>query len=794
MLSAISGYSQENLEFQVPPASILELVDVERAPLVSMDSKKEQMLFFYRDAFKTLSDLSQPELRLAGLRINPKTNISSTTSFFNDIKYKKLNSQALQQIADLPADARITHTLFSPDETKLAFTNTTDKGVELWVIDLNTLQATKLTSPSLNANTGSPFSWFSNSKSMLVKILPNDRPELINPEEALPTGPIVTTSDGQISQNRTYQDLLKNKTDEANFETLMTSELHIINIDGTSTKWKEKDLHQSFSFSPNGEYVLLNTITPPYSYLVPFYMFPVKTEIFSSEGNLLTEFNRSPLLENLPIGFMATQTGKRNITWRSDQPATLYWVEALDGGDPAKEVPYRDEVNQLEAPFTGTPEYLTKTINRFAGIYWGNKQYALLIDQWWNTRNQKTYVFNPSDNTIAPTVITDRNYQDVYSSPGSPHMERNDMNRYVMSIQKDNIYLFGDGFTPEGQFPFIEVFNLKTLKKNRLYTSPYTDKVEDLDSFIDIKKGTVLARIQSPTEYPNYYVKNINNKKEPIPVTSFENPFKSIENIHKEVITYKRDDGVELTGTLYLPADYDKKEKLPMIMWAYPTEFKDKSSAGQNTSNPNSFTYLSYGNPIYWVTRGYAILDDAAFPIVGEGDTQPNDSFVEQLVANAKAAIDAVDALGYIDRNRVAVGGHSYGAFMTANLLTHSDLFAAGIARSGAYNRTLTPFGFQAEERNYWTSPEVYNTMSPFMNADKMKTPLLLTHGESDNNSGTHTMQSERYFQALKSFGAPVRLVILPKESHGYAAKQNILHLLWEQDQWLEKYVKNKKE
>ena len=794
MLSAISGYSQENLEFQVPPASILELVDIERAPLVSMDSKKEQMLFFYRDAFKTLSDLSQPELRLAGLRINPKTNISSTTSFFNDIKYKKLNSQALQQIADLPADARITHTLFSPDETKLAFTNTTDKGVELWVIDLHTLQATKLTSPSLNANTGSPFSWFSNSNSLLVKILPNDRPELINPEEALSTGPIVTTSDGQISQNRTYQDLLKNKTDEANFETLMTSELHIINIDGTSTKWKEKDLHQSFSFSPNGEYVLLNTITPPYSYLVPFYMFPVKTEIFTSEGNLLTEFNRSPLLENLPIGFMATQTGKRNITWRSDQPATLYWVEALDGGDPAKEVPYRDEVNQLEAPFTGTPEYLTKTINRFAGIYWGNKQYALLIDQWWNTRNQKTYVFNPSDNTIAPTVITDRNYQDVYSSPGSPHMERNDMNRYVMSIQKDNIYLFGDGFTPEGQFPFIEVFNLKTLKKNRLYTSPYTDKVEDLDSFIDIKKGTVLARIQSPTEYPNYYVKNINNKKEPIPVTSFENPFKSIENIHKEVITYKRDDGVELTGTLYLPADYDKKEKLPMIMWAYPTEFKDKSSAGQNTSNPNSFTYLSYGNPIYWVTRGYAILDDAAFPIVGEGDTQPNDSFVEQLVANAKAAIDAVDALGYIDRNRVAVGGHSYGAFMTANLLTHSDLFAAGIARSGAYNRTLTPFGFQAEERSYWTSPEVYNTMSPFMNADKMKTPLLLTHGESDNNSGTHTMQSERYFQALKSFGAPVRLVILPKESHGYAAKQNILHLLWEQDQWLEKYVKNKKE
>ncbi|MGV8963808.1 MAG: S9 family peptidase [Candidatus Saccharimonadaceae bacterium] len=795
MISAISGYSQENIEYQNPPASILELVDVERAPLVVIDSKKEQMIFYYRDAFKTLSDLSQPEMRLGGLRINPQTNISSTANFNTNIKYKKLNDKELQQVTHLPKDARITHTSFSPDETKLAFTNTTDNGVELWVIDLKNLQATKLTEAILNANVGSPYSWFTNSKSLLIKTLPADRGEIVKAEDALPSGPIVTTSDGQISQNRTYQDLLRNKTDESNFETLMTSEIYKINIDGSKTLWKERDLHQSQSFSPNGEFVLVTTIKPPYSYLVPYYRFPTNTDIYSLDGKLVTQFNLSPLLENLPNGFMATETGKRNISWRADEPSTLYWVEALDGGDPANEVPFRDKVFQVDAPFNGTPQLVTKTINRFAGIYWGNKEYALIMDQWWNTRNQKIYVFNPSDNKVDPTVITDRNYQDVYSDPGLPQVERNYLDKYVLTIQKDNIYLFGDGFTANGQFPFIDEFNLKTQKRRRLYTSSYTNKVEDLLSFIDIKKGTVLTRMQSPIEYPNYYIQNINNNKASTPITSFENPFKSIADVHKEVITYKRNDGVELTGTLYLPAGYDrnKKEKLPMIMWAYPTEFKDKSSAGQSTSNPNSFTYLSYGNPIYWVTRGYAILDDAAFPIVGEGDTQPNDSFIEQLVANAKAAIDAIDSLGYIDRNRVAVGGHSYGAFMTANLLTHSDLFAAGIARSGAYNRTLTPFGFQSEERNYWTSPDVYNIMSPFMNADKMKTPLLLTHGEADNNSGTHTMQSERYFQALKSFGAPVRLVILPKESHGYAAKQNIMHLLWEQDQWLEKYVKNKK-
>ena len=263
--------------------------------------------------------------------------------------------------------------------------------------------------------------------------------------------------------------------------------------------------------------------------------------------------------------------------------------------------------------------------------------------------------------------------------------------------------------------------------------------------------------------------------------------------MYKEVIKYKRKDGVELSGTLYLPAGYDrsKKEKLPLLIWAYPTEFKDKNSAGQNSKNENQFTFPSYGSFIYWVTRGYAVLDNASFPIIGEGTAEPNDTFIEQLVANGEAAIDAVDKLGYINRKKVAVGGHSYGAFMTANLLTHSNLFACGIARSGAYNRTLTPFGFQSEQRNYWDVPEVYNTMSPFMNATKMKTPLLLTHGEADNNPGTFTLQTERYFQALKNLGAPVRMVILPKESHGYVAKENILHLLWEQDQFLEKYLKN---
>jgi dipeptidyl aminopeptidase/acylaminoacyl peptidase len=364
------------------------------------------------------------------------------------------------------------------------------------------------------------------------------------------------------------------------------------------------------------------------------------------------------------------------------------------------------------------------------------------------------------------------------------------MGSYILSLNGSQAYLLGDGYTKEGQFPFLDRIDLFTKETRRLYKSEYTDRLENLNDY-DAKKKQLLVRIESPTDYPNYYFRDL-EKGTLDQITAFENPFKSIQNVHKEVITYKRDDGLELSGTLYLPVGYDmeKKEKMPMILWAYPREYKDKSSASQITANPNRFTRPYYGSAIYWVTRGYVVLDGAAFPIVGEGDKEPNNSFRKQLVANARAAIDAVDRLGYIDPNRVAVGGHSYGAFMVANLLSHSNLFAAGIARSGAYNRTLTPFGFQSEQRFYWEAPEAYYTMSPFMHADKMKTPLLLIHGEADNNSGTYPLQSIRYFNALKGLGATVRLVMLPKESHGYAAKESILHMLWEQDTWLEKYVK----
>ncbi|UGU15017.1 prolyl oligopeptidase family serine peptidase [Sinomicrobium kalidii] len=790
----IFATAQEHLTYQKPPKEILELVDIQRPPSVITDNKKENMLLLYRNSYKTIAELAEDELRLAGLRINPKTNISSRAVFINNIKFKKLTEPEPKQVTGLPENPRLSYFTSSPDEKKIAFTNTTNTGVEIWVLDMEKGAAKKLTNATVNANMGNPISWFGDGKSLLVRMLPENRPDLIDTEASVPAGPTVTVSSGILAQNRTYQDLLKNKEDEQNFETLATSELYKVDLNGNKSLWKEKAMYRSESFSPDGKYIMVTTIHRPFSYIVPLYRFPSSTDVYDLDGNLVQNIEKTPLLEDLPKGFMATKKGKRKISWRSDQPATLVWAEALDGGDPEKEVQFRDEIFSLDAPFDGKPVSLAKTINRFSGITWGNDRIAILRDGWWNNRNTKTYIFNPSRPGKEARILFDRNYQDRYSDPGDFETEKNKYGKHVLKLDGNNAYLIGDGYSDKGQFPFIDKINLVNSKKERLYQSRLTDKLESIRSLIDTQKGEVLVRIESKNEYPNYYIRNLRKRIAPIPVTRFENPFKSIENVHKEVITYKRDDGLELSGTLYLPAGYDmdNKEKLPLFLWAYPREYKDKNSAAQTTSNPNEFTYPYYGSPVYWVTRGFVVLDDAAFPIIGEGEKEPNDTFREQLVANARAAIDAVDELGYIDRERVAVGGHSYGAFMTANLLTHSDLFAAGIARSGAYNRTLTPFGFQSEERNYWEAPEIYNGMSPFMHADKMKTPLLLIHGEADNNSGTYPMQSERYFNALKGFGAPARLVMLPRESHGYAAIESILHILWEQDQWLEKYVKNK--
>jgi dipeptidyl aminopeptidase/acylaminoacyl peptidase len=786
-------FAQLEVEFQQPPKEIMELVDIDPTPSFLIDSNGEKGIFLERNAFKSLEDLAEEEVRLGGLRIDPVTNGQSRKTFYKNVSVRDLKTNKDIPAKGLPSNPRLSDFSWSPDQQHFAFTHTTSEGISLWVMNLNSGECKQLTKPILNGVFGRPYSWCPDNASLLIYAVPSNRQKV---KIELPKGPAVQETTGSKAVVRTYQDLLKNKQDEALFEYYATALVNKVDLTGNTQAILPAAIYTGLSYSPDGNYMMVETMEKPFSYIVPYYRFPERTSIYDQKGKLVTVFYEKPLIEELPKGFDAVETGKRSISWRADQPAMLVWAEAQDGGDPENEVQYRDHVYQVAAPFNGKPEFLAPVKYRYRGITWGNDKTAILYDGYWKTRRSGMYIINPSNPSQKPDSIIERSSQDLYSDPGSFETVRDLSGRYsLLKFSKDGkkLYLTGEGFSPEGKRPFIDEFDIKTKKTKRLWRADGKDTYERIVQVVDWDKMTLITSIEKNQVNPNYFYRSI-GKGKPMAITNFPNPYASFMNVKKENIEYKREDGVTLTGTLYLPAGYNKEKdgRLPVFIWAYPREYKSAQEAGQVKDSPHQFTRLFYGSAVYWAARGYAILDDASFPIIGEGDNEPNDSFVEQLVASGKAAIDELDRRGIADRNRVAVGGHSYGAFMTANLIAHSDLFAAGIARSGAYNRTLTPFGFQMEERTFWDNPELYMGMSPFTHANKINQPLLLIHGDADNNPGTFTLQSERLYGAIKGLGGTSRLVLLPFESHGYAARENILHMLWEMDQWLEKYVKNK--
>jgi dipeptidyl aminopeptidase/acylaminoacyl peptidase len=788
------SFSQIDIEYQEPPEEILALADAPPLPSTRIDDKGEWMLLLERSSFKTLAELAEEEYKLAGLRINPRTNGQSRARYNYGIEVKNIRTGDVVPAEGLPEDPLIGDLRWSHDQSMAAFTNTTGNGIELWLLDIESAVAKRLTGPVLNdVFWGAPYAWEKDDNSLLIKVLPEERGEFIE-GVTIPEGPVVRENTGKESPVRTYQDLLKSKADEINFEYFATSQLARLDLEGNMEMITQPDMIRGMDISPDGNYIMLETINKPFSYLVPYSRFGYTVKIIDPEGNLVKKVIDYPVLDDLPKGFMSARKGPRNINWRNDMPASIYWAEALDGGDPDEEVDYRDAVYSAGYPFDLVNDYLVlKTRNRFRYIQWGPGGFAIAHDYWWNTRNTKVYMIDPGKDQPLPDIIFDLNTEDRYNDPGDFVMEKNEFDEYILAVGDGKwLYLEGEGYGPEGNRPFIDQYKIKNGKTNRLWQAAGENTYERIVDIIDIRKGEIITSIESPDDNPQLYIRNIVNRMAPMQITDFPHPYESLKGMKKEFVKYQRDDGVDLTATLYLPPGYDQERdgSLPMLMWAYPREYKDAASAGQVKTSPHRFTYLYYGSPIYWVMRGYAVMDRCDFPIIGEGDQEPNDTFIEQLVSNAKAAIDYAAARGIADPDRVAVGGHSYGAFMTANLLTHSDLFAAGIARSGAYNRTFTPFGFQAEERTYWEAPDIYYQMSPFMHADKMKTPLLLIHGEMDNNSGTFPIQSERYYHALKGHGATVRLVMLPYESHGYAARKNIMHMLWEQDEWLGRWMK----
>jgi len=790
--ASLNSLAQDAVRYQTPPKEIADLLLAKPTPAISIDEKAEWILFSERNSYPSVEELAMPEYRIAGLRLNPNNYALSRQTFINNLSLKNIKSNQTFQVSGLPSPLYAGNISWNPSDNKIAFTNTTQKGVDLYTIDLATKKATKINKAFLNTVLGGGITWLTDNTIIYRTVT---KPASAAPAKPLmPTGPTIQQNLGKAAPSATYQDLIKSPFDEQLFEFFATSQL-VKNTGGVETPIGKPAIYASAQLSPDKKYILTETLHKPFSYLVSARGFPSTISIVDVTGKIIKNVADLPSSEGTPSGYDNTQNVARSFDWRDDEPATLVWAKPLDSGLIKKKVPFHDAIYSLSAPFTGSEKELFKTETRYRGVQWGDANLALVMEGLRSKQTNKVSVYNPTTGKIEE--LYSRNQTDAYGNPGTPVTVKNKFGRSVIKTVDNGTKILMNntvGSSEKGDLPFLAKFDLKT-KENEIIWRSQEGTFEYVSDVIDPDKLVLLTRKETQKEVPNYYIKNLILRVADRPVTNFANPYPSLEGITKEKISYKRADGVDLTGDLYLPKGYnkDKDGPLPTLIWAYPREFNSAADAAQIRGSKDKFTAIAWGSPIYWVTRGYAVLDNAEMPIVAKDGKRPNDTFIEQLQQNAEAAINKLSDLGVGDRKRMAVGGHSYGAFMTANLLAHTNLFAAGIARSGAYNRTLTPFGFQNEERTYWQAPQLYYEMSPFSYADKIKTPLLLIHGDSDDNPGTFPINSERLFNAIKGAGGTTRFVFLPFEAHGYRGKENILHALWEQDQWLEKYVKNKK-
>lgn len=780
--------------WQKAPSPIQRIIEADKPPAVTVSPDRKWMVEFGRPALPSLSEIAEPIVNVAGIRLNANTNAPARSYSWRWVAIRQLGPGISKRVR-LPKGAKIRYLAFSLDSKKLSMALEQKNGLELWVVDLATRRAKKLTEPVLNASYGNPCDWLPGDDGLVCKIIPSGRgtpPARAN----VPDGPRIEENLGVKRPARTYTNLLQSRHDERLFEYYLTSELHIVRLDGTMKRLTDPAIVDDAKVSPDGRYVLVSTMHRPWSYHVPASRFPKKTVVLHREnGATIATIADLPLADKVPIKFGSVRQGRRNIGWRPDMPATLAWAEALDGGDAGKKAAFRDAVYTMQVG-DAKPQLIWKSTDRFDSISWADETTAFATEWWFDTRRLRTWRIDPRGAKNAgkrpqAALVFDRNYQDQYANPGSFVRAPNRFGRWVVMLSGDrqSVFLRGRGASPKGAFPFLDRMNLATKQKQRLWQSeaPFYESV----SFVlDNEATRVVTRRESKSRPPNYYLRTGAELKALKPLTRFKDPAPEFAGMSKKLVSYKRADGLELNATLYLPPNYRPGKRYPTVLWAYPFEHKSTKTAGQVTSSEHSFSRPYALSAMFLLTQGYILLDDPKMPIVGEGATEPNDNYVQQLTMGARAAVDFLVENGYSDRHRIAIGGHSYGAFTVANLLAHTDLFRAGIARSGAYNRTLTPFGFQGEQRNFWTATDVYMTMSPFTHAAKIDEPMLMIHGAEDSNSGTYPIQSERMYKALRGLGGTARWVVLPFEDHGYRSLEAAGHVHWETVRWLDQYVK----
>lgn len=772
--------------YKTPPREIVEIIDAPVPPPAVVSPDGAFIVPVKLRLYPPVKYLARPYAALAGLRIDTGHTALQRLVHYYGLELINTKSGSVTKI-DTPKDRLIDPPAWSYDSRRFAYTAESDGGLSLQIYDVSTGKQKTFPSIRLSNVLGTPFRWLPDNTRLLVRLRdtgdapPKDRTAYISPG--------TDETSGRVAKVRTFQDLLKSAYDDRCFEYYGRSVFAILDINtGQLTRIGGPDLYLDGRLSPNGQYMAVIRLLKPYSHKVPYDQFAQSVEVWNRQGRVIRSISKLTAMEEVPTD--GVPKGPRSINWQPLYGARLYWLEAMDGGDPMRKAEHRDRIMALSEPFTGDAQELVRMQHRFRGIqFLPEKDEALLHDYDRAREWTATSFVNLSKGDSARKLLFERNTKDDYRHPGDPVLEVCGSSFYSVARDGDSIYLSGKGASPDGEHPFLVKYNISSGEKSVIFKSE-GDRYETFERFCGRSRDTLIIRSESIHSPPNYFLVDLKNGTRR-QLTRNSDPTPQLRSFAKELVKYRRADGVELSGTLYLPAGHKDGEKLPVLIWAYPLEYTDTSVAGQVRGSPYRFNFFQGSTPLFFLTQGYAVLHNAAMPVVGNPETK-NNKFVEQIVSSAEAAIDYLDGRGVINRKKVIVGGHSYGAFMTANLLAHSRLFAAGIARSGAYNRTLTPFGFQNERRSFWEAPDVYIKLSPFTYADKIKDPILLIHGESDENPGTFPIQSERLYDAIKGNGGTARLVILPYEGHDYRSRESVLHVIAEMFEWGERFVRNR--
>jgi len=789
---------QTTTKWRSPPEEVLKVLHAPHPPRVWTSPTGDYLLLADPVAYPRLAELAAPMHKLAGMRVDPVVNGIHGQHGATSPRLIRVEGGAETHL-DLPKDAEALSVSWTVDGQRFALTVRHADHIGVWVGSVGG-DLTEIDGLAVNPLLGSGVAWFSDQSRLLVRrILQRGRaPE----PPAIPAGPEILEGTGERARS-TYEsrNLLETSHDDALFEYFTTCELVVVDPDrGKVDALGEPAIYASASFSPDGEFLLVQRLVGPWSHAVAWSRFARELEVWNPSGERVAAIASLPLAGEVPTH--GVPLGPRGVSWRATEPHTLYWVEALDGGDPVAEVPHRDRLMRLDAPFAGAPEEVFRAEHRIEDWRdgWGAEGGTLVLTQRERVRRWRyTWLLDVDKGTSR--LWFDHNESDHYASPGSALRRPLPSGHRVLHQQGDAVYFRGNGGTDLGDRPFLELRHLGTGEVRRLFRSD-PERYEYFVAFAGDESRFVMSS-ESATEVPNYYLATLGDVIEAadgeasrtltrVPITRLGDPTPELRQIEKRLVRYERDDGVPLSFHLHLPPGYQEGTQLPTVIYAYPQEYSDPSTAGQVRGSAHRFSQIHGASHLFFLLQGYAVLDSTAMPMLGDPETT-YDTFVPQLVADAEAAVAKAVEIGVTDPERIGVIGHSHGGLMVANLLAHTDLFAAGIARSGSYNKTNQPFGYQSERRSLFEARDAYIQVSPTFFADKVDEPVLIIHGDADSNPGTLTIQSEVFFEAVRGSGGTARLVLLPFEDHGYRALESVEHVLWEQFEWFGRYVKGAK-